>query len=127
MERLGLQDSVLSSFPGQSPPETNLKNNNETPIDAIYVTPGILPTTAGYTPYFQLAFSDHRALFITVPYDSCLGHNLPDVPPRPPRRINAKDPRSRETYNRITKEEFAKAKNYIPKGIKELQAMHERK
>jgi hypothetical protein len=25
MERLGLQDAVLSLFPGQSPPETNLK------------------------------------------------------------------------------------------------------
>ena len=123
MNRLGLQDAVLSSFPGQAPPETNLKNDQQTPIDALYVTPGILPTTAGYMPYFQMAFSDHRALFITVPYESCLGHNLPNVPLRLPRRIKAKDPRSRELYNRITKQEYAKAKNFIPAGIKELQAM----
>jgi hypothetical protein len=110
MDRLGLRDSILSMFPHQTPPETNLKNNHRCPIDAIFTTPGIHPTTGGYTPYFQLAFSDHRGMFITVPYDSCLGHNLPDIPPPPIRRIKAKDPASRNLYCKLLTQSIEKSK-----------------
>ena len=44
-------------------------------------------------------------------------------PPRPRCHLKGKDPRNREKYAKITKRQFAKAKNAIPKDLQKLKNM----
>ena len=69
---------------GRSGPETCNKNERRVPIDGLFVSPGIEPFQGGYTSYGQVVDSDHRALWIDVPFTSFLGFNPPDEPKRPP-------------------------------------------
>ena len=121
---LGMKDAILGLHSKSDPPETCNKNHNRRPIDGIFVTSGIKPTAGGYSSYGQMMDSDHRTLWIDIPFTSFLGHNPPNRPNRQPRRLRGKDPRTTEKYNHITKKEFAKAKNAIPDKLLRLKKLH---
>ena len=93
------------------------------PIDAIFVTPGLMAAIGGFSRYNQMAMSDHRMPWADIPNKYFLGHNPPQAPPRTFRRINGKDPRSRDKYNKATKKEYAKAENAIPTKLANLQQL----
>lgn len=110
MEELDMTEAVMNLHPDKTVPETCNKNTKRKPIDAIFVTPGIEPVRGGYTDYGTVVQSDHRALWIDVPHTSILGHQPPQRPKRPPRRLNGKDPRSRDKYIKISKKNFSNSK-----------------
>jgi hypothetical protein len=93
---LGMKDAILGLHSKSDPPETCNKNHNRRPIDGIFVTSGIKPTAGGYSSYGQMMDSDHRTLWIDIPFTSFLGHNPPNRPNRQPRRLRGKDPRTTE-------------------------------
>ena len=68
--------------------------------------------------------SDHRTLWLDIPFTSILGFNPPNRPKPPPRRLKGKDPRVVEKYNKTTKKGFARADRAIPRMIHELKEMH---
>ena len=124
LRRLGLRDLLLDGLlQGTAAPETNIRNTNSMPIDAIFVTPGLMAAIGGFSRYNQMAMSDHRMPWADIPNEYFLGHNPPQTPPPTFRRINGKDPRSRDKYNKVTKKEYAKAENAIPTKLANLQQL----
>ena len=95
---LGLRDLILGMHSHQTPTETNVRNSKGTPIDGLFATPGITPAKGGYMQYGQVMDSDHRTLWVDIPFTSILGYNPPNlhIPNRRP--VNAKDPRSVQRF-----------------------------
>jgi hypothetical protein len=120
---IGLVDAILILHKSDSPPETNYKNNQEHPIDAIFTTPGIAPTEGGYLPYKAFMDSDHRALWIDVPFNSALGHNFPHMHQRDPHTVNPKDPRLVQKFNQWVHRCFKKQDNQIFQDLERLKQM----
>ena len=116
--RLGMQDAILDLHDDVDPPETCNKNTKRVPTDGIFVTPGIMPTAGGYSAYGQTSNSDHRTLWIDIPFTSVLGFKPPNRPKKTPRRLNGKNPKNRDTYNKLTKKGFARANKALPRMSK---------
>ena len=55
LKGLGLIDLVLSTHPSESPPATFNRNNSHIPIDALWATPSIKVTGAGFGPVYGLS------------------------------------------------------------------------
>ena len=121
--KLGMHEAVLRMHRPSVPPETHNRNTHQIPIDGIFVTPGIQPTQGGYTSYGQCVASDHRSIWLDIPYTSILGHNLPDMHRRPTRRLQAKDPRLVDKYNKISKKAMAQSQQALPKEVQRLVTM----
>ena len=121
--KLGMHEAVLRMHRPSVPPETHNRNTQQIPIDGIFVTPGIQPTQGGYTSYGQCVASDHRSIWLDIPYTSILGHNLPDMHRRPTRRLQAKDPRLVDKYNKISKNAMAQSQQALPKEVQRLVTM----
>ena len=66
-----LSESILDLH-GKEGPETCNKNTKRTPIDGLFVSPGIEPSQGGYTSYGQVVDADHRSLSL----DRCAIHFL---------------------------------------------------
>ena len=123
-KKIHLRDAILDLHSNDSPPETCNKNTKRVPIDGIFVSHGIQPTAGGYSSYGQTASSDHRTLWIDIPFTSMLGFNPPNRPTKPKRRLKGKDPRNRQRYNKLTKKGFKRANNALPTMIKRLKELH---
>ena len=124
MDSVGMRDGILDLHRDLSPPETCNKNHSRVPIDAMCVSHGIQLSAGGYSGYGVVADSDHRCLWMDIPYTSILGFNPPKPPTSNMRRLKAKDPRCRDKYIKITKKKFAKAVNNT---IQEMKIMEEMK
>ena len=111
---LGMRDAVMSIH-GNAPPETMNRNNNKKPIDAIFVSAGISITASGYTGYNDFINSDHRSIFVDVPFTSFLGHNPPNIHSRPIEKLRPEDPRIRKNYIRLVKKRYRHFQNFVPK------------
>ena len=96
MMELGLQEVILELHEGESPPETCYKNENRVPIDGIFATHGITPTTGGYTSYDQFCISDHRGVWMDVEKIVALGYNPPNLHRMEPKKFIAGKPEQRE-------------------------------
>ena len=80
---LGLLDAILSQHAPASPPATHNRNQSRTPIDGIWVSPGLHVVCSGYAPFdssYAMA-SNHRLLWVELDNRSLLGKNLPPVAP----------------------------------------------
>jgi hypothetical protein len=59
-------------------PATHKRNSISTPIDGIWVTSGIKVEKAGYFSYDEVVMNtDHRCLWIDVPFASVFGQDIP--------------------------------------------------
>ena len=125
MQSLGLKEAVLALHPNSDPPETCNKNQSRVPIDGLFVSAGIQPTQGGYTNYDTTVRSDHRSLWLDIPFTSILGFNPPKPPNPNPRRLRAKDPRCRDKYNKITKKQFSKAEIKLFEEVQTLRDMRD--
>ena len=110
-----LRNAILTSHPLQSPPATYDKNTSRTPIDAIWVTPNIDITRAGFTPFeggSPSAPSDgHRMLWFEVDNFSFLGKHIPtSTPSLTASRVKSNDPRSVKRYQRLLRKQYGKEK-----------------
>jgi hypothetical protein len=99
----GMREIILHTHKKNSPPATCDKNNNRQPIDGIFTTFEINITAGGYFPFNSGCASDHRPIWIDVPYNSIFGHATSPIVNPPPRRLNNKNPRLVEKYNKQLK------------------------
>ena len=101
---LGLVHDILTQHAPASPPATRNCNHSCTPIDTLWVSPGLTVLCSGYAPFdspFAMT-SDHRLLWIKLDNSSLLGKHLPSVAPVRACCIQCNDPRSRSLYaNRV--------------------------
>ena len=98
----GLQDVILQKLlPDTQACETQIRNNRGIPIDALFVTPGINPSQGGHMPHNAFVQSDHRSLWIDVPFESALDFNPPDLHCRPLASVKVHDPRSRDRFIKL--------------------------
>ena len=125
LHQLGLRDVILTMHP-DNPPETNYKNNHNTPIDALFATPGIRPSKGGFLPYMEVMNSDHRCLWIDIPFESALGYNPPNLHQCSPRLVKSKDPRSVQAFVKATKRLMDKQPSFLSK-FQHLQTLRSNK
>ena len=59
--------NILTHRHGTRCPSTCLRNNSGIPIDAIYVTPGLLNNPCGMFAPSDMPFGDHRMMWIDLP------------------------------------------------------------
>ena len=112
LEELGLRDAVLSLHAPASPPATQSSNKRRVPIDAIWVSPSVEVTRAGYCPFDGVSTmtSDHRMLWVELDNSSILGKHLPSSRKIKASKVKSTDPRARNKYNRRVKRRYAEAK-----------------
>ena len=123
LHELGMKEAILSLNRPHQPPETNSKNNQRKPSDAIFTTAGIQPTQGGYTAYNTIMASDHRALWLDIPRTSTLGFNPPNLHKHEIRPVKASDPRSVNTYNKWVREGYKREHDMVPKNIALLKKL----
>ena len=92
---LGLQEVLLHRHGAKAPPTYN---RGSTPIDAIFVSPTLLGCHAGYMAFGEGIPSDHRCLWLDIPFSIAFGHDLPPVVQAPARRLKCNDPRIVKRY-----------------------------
>ena len=123
LSELGLRELILDLHEGHDPPETCYKNTQRVPIDGLFGTHGIQPTAGGYTRYDQFCVSDHRGLWIDVPYQSALGYNPPDLHKQEPKLFQSGKAEQRERYIKQVEKMFRIDKNRIPAAAAVLREM----
>ncbi|CAB9531157.1 expressed unknown protein [Seminavis robusta] len=119
---LNMRDAVLSRH-GNNPPETMNRNSNQEPIDAIFVSRGINISAAGYTDYGDFIDSDHRSVWIDVPFTSVLGHNPPNYAKKKPEKLKPDDPRVRDRYIMLVKKRYRHFDNFVPKQAAYVESL----
>jgi len=72
----GMRECILEMHE-DNPPETYKRNTTSTPIDGIFLSPGLQATAGGYCKYTQFCASDHRTLWVDISFQSMLGHQPP--------------------------------------------------
>jgi hypothetical protein len=97
---LGMREIILHTHKNSSPPATCDKNDNRQPIDGIFTTLEIDITAGGYLPFNNGCPSDHRVLWIDVPYKNVFGYSTPQIINPKPRRLNNNNPKLVEKYNK---------------------------
>jgi hypothetical protein len=86
MNALGLTEACTYRHGHQAPPTYA---RGSVPIDALYVSPSLLGNKCGYLK----VVSDHRVLWLDLPYNITFGHKLSNLPIRQPQRLILQDPR----------------------------------
>ena len=82
-------------------------NESQTPIDTIWITPGLTITQTGMTGFgeMDLGSADHRMLWIDVNQESMFGFRPPPPQRRPNNTLPLHDPRIVRRYNKIVHQE----------------------
>jgi len=95
-------EEVIIGKHGLDGPATHKRNATSGPIDGIWGTPGIVINKGGYFAYDEVFLgTDHRCLWIDVPFTVAFGHNLPPTRKRTPNRLHCRDPRLVDNYIRL--------------------------
>ena len=78
LQDLGLSNAVLSLHSPASPPATQNSNQSRKPIDAIFVSCGVVVTRAGYCPFDgdHRMQSDHLMLWVELDNSSIFGQHI---------------------------------------------------
>jgi hypothetical protein len=93
LKEIDMTEAILRRH-GLQGPGTHKRNSTSTPIDSIWVTPGINVVKAGYFDYDEVVMNtDHRCLWINVPFESVFGHDILPAMRKAARRLHCKDPR----------------------------------
>jgi hypothetical protein len=98
--QLSLSEAILGRH-GTVGPATHKRNSTQTPIDGIWVSPGIQIERGGYFEYDEVIPSDHCYLWVDLSFTVAFGHNMPPLCKRQPRRLHCKDPRLVENYIKL--------------------------
>lgn len=97
LERLGLQDGIMSKYGGTAP-RTHVYGSR--PIDGIFVSPTLHITQGGYAPG-DIIVSDHRMLWIDITTASMLGEKYNPILRPSQRKLNTSNPRVKRKFNKI--------------------------
>jgi hypothetical protein len=96
---MDMREVILEAHHDKSPPATCDKNTNREPIDGIFATPGIRIVAGGYSAFNSGCPSDHRYLWIDIPYEDAFGYAAPPLFPPSARRLKSKDLMMVQRYN----------------------------
>ena len=96
MKRLGLIEAITDKH-GRGP-STYARGSK--PIDGLYVTEGLRGLQCGYSEML----TDHRVLWMKVPYQVAYRYRIPPIPRPFARRLHCSDPRLVHKFNRRYKE-----------------------
>lgn len=93
MEGLSFKEAIMDRH-GKDGPSTFRRNQTATPIDGIWVTPGLQISAGGYFPYdTPISNMEHRCIWIDILFTQAFGHNMPAIIRPKARRLQPKDPR----------------------------------
>lgn len=99
--QLEMRDIIIEKN-GTNGPATHKRNSTMSPIDGIWVTPGIVIDSGGYFAYGEVFLNtDNRCLWIDVSFIMAFGHNMAPLCKNQPKRLNCKDPRLVDNYKRL--------------------------
>jgi hypothetical protein len=103
----GLQNSLQELHPTNPKPATCNKNGSNTPIDAIWTSPGIDCTAGGMLGFGQLDQGkiDHRLLWLEISEPSIFGYSPSPPAKRSNNSIPLHDPLIRKRVNSIIRQE----------------------
>ena len=101
-----MKEIILHTHGSKSPPATCNKNTNRQPIDGIFVTPNIRLQSGGYSAFSSGCPSDHRYLWIDVPFQDVFGYKSPPLVSPPIRRLNTHNPKLTDRYNTQLRREY---------------------
>lgn len=97
-QELSLQEAILTKH-GMSDPSTFRRNTSDSPIDGIWLSPGLQVQACGYTGYDTIFPNmDHRCLWVDLLCKQAFGHKMPAIVRPPARRLQTKDPRSVKNF-----------------------------
>jgi hypothetical protein len=96
---MDMREGILEAHHDKSPPATCDKNTNREPIDGIFATPGIRIVAGGYSAFNSGCPSDHRYLWIDIPYEDAFGYAAPPLVPPSACRLKSKDLMMVQRYN----------------------------
>jgi hypothetical protein len=97
LTHLSLQKAIIGRH-GSEGPATHKRNAMSSPIDGIWISPGLEISKGGYFHYDQVIPSDHRCLWVDLSFMTAFGHNMPPLNKRQPRRLHCRDPRLVQNY-----------------------------
>jgi hypothetical protein len=79
LSHLTLREAIMDHH-GSLAPSTYKQNSSHTPIDGIWISPGLDITGGGYLPFDQLfSDTDHRGLWIDISFISAFGCKIPPI------------------------------------------------
>jgi hypothetical protein len=116
IQQLGLKEIFLASHAGTPPPTYN---RGVEAIDAIYVSQALVGCQCGYLAFGAAIPSDHRALWVDIPFQLAFGHHLPPVVFPHARCLKCQVPRIVRRYLQLF-EEFAQ-RHQLPERAFALQ------
>ena len=92
---LGLVELITSKH-GNNTPSTH--NRGVVPIDGVFVSTTLRDVKCGYLPFGDGIPSDHRGLWLDVPYTMAFGHDVLPFATPSARRLKTNDPRIVSRY-----------------------------
>ncbi len=95
--QLSLFEAILE-WHGTNDTATHKRNSTNSPIDGIWLSPGLQIERGGYFEYDDVIPSDHRCVWVNLSFTTAFGHNIPPLCKRQPRRLHCKDPRLVENF-----------------------------
>jgi hypothetical protein len=82
-QQIGMHNAVQTKYKDWDTAATCDTSQPGRPIDGIYTTLGLDIIQGGYCPFHAGPSSQHRALWIDIPFSQAFGHIPPEAPLRP--------------------------------------------
>jgi hypothetical protein len=99
LSQITLREAIMDRH-GCTAPSTYKQNTSQTPIDGIWISPGLNIISGGYLPFDQLfQDTDQRCLWMDVSFFSAFGYKMPPIVKPKARRLNCRDPRLIDNFN----------------------------
>ena len=103
-----MKNAILDRHNAKASPATCAKTNQRKAIDGIWVSNHIQITNGGYGGFEEGSESDHRYLWIDIPFRQIFGNNPPHIYHKDAKDFTTKDPRQVRKYNREVRKEMEK-------------------
>jgi hypothetical protein len=117
LEQSHLKEAIIHRH-GRNGPSTFRRNNNNSAIDGIWISPGLEIQAGGYFAFDELIQNtDHRCLWVELTFREAFGHNMPAVVRPKTRRLHNRDPRIVANFHK-TYERLAKRYNLVERALK---------
>ena len=115
LEAVGMMEGVISQHKKDSAPATCAKNTNRTPIDSIWISPGVEILQCGFLPFhdYRGFDSDHRLIWVEIDNASIFGHYPQKMWKAPETRVKSNDPRCRDRYIERVLQKYEEEKIFV--------------
>ena len=104
-QTLGMREVIIEKYHARPP---NMHKTGSKPIDGIFATKEVNILTGGYTDFFDCVQGakqcNHWCLWIDILLSDIFGSKIPPIPKFAGQRVNNKNPRTAQKFNKIYKE-----------------------